>query len=275
MFYQPETVAEALDLKARLGLSARFLAGGTDLVVMMKKGRLTLEDVIDLGKLHELAETRDEGETHFVGALCSHRTLESWPIRVLADAARQVGGPQIRNRGTIGGNVGTASPAGDVSVALLALDAAIELVSARGSRSMPLRDFFQGVGRTAIAPDELIAGFRFRKPAMSAFYKNGKRSSVAISVICAGVSLDPDGFPSIAVGSVAPTPLRLLSTEAFLRQRGLDPETIAEAGRLASEEVRPITDHRASAEYRRAIAGIAVTRLLTQLTQGGAHVVHA
>lgn len=274
MFYQPKTVEEALALKARLGTAARFLAGGTDLVVMMKKGRLTLEEVVDLSRLTELSETRDEGETLYVGALCAHRTLETWPIPVLADAARRVGGPQIRNRGTVGGNVGTASPAGDVSVALLALDAEIELLSLRGLRTMPLREFFHGVGRTAIAPDELIAGFRFRRPLQSAFYKNGKRNSVAISVVCAGVALDPDGNPAIALGSVAPTPLRLLKTEAFLRERGIDPETVQEAGRLASEEVSPITDHRASAEYRRAVAGIAVTRLLTPLMPGGAHVAH-
>jgi carbon-monoxide dehydrogenase medium subunit len=274
MFYQPKTVEEALELKARLGTAARFLAGGTDLVVMMKKGRLTLEDVVDLSHLSVLSQTRDEGETLYVGALCAHRALETWPIQVLASAARQVGGPQIRNRGTVGGNVGTASPAGDVSVALLALDAEVELLSLHGMRMLPLREFFLGVGRTAIAEDELIAGFRFRRPARSAFYKNGKRNSVAISVVCAGVSLDDDGHPAIALGSVASTPLRLLKTEAFLRERGLDPETAQEAGRLASEEVRPITDHRASADYRRAVAGVAVTRLLTQLMPGGAHVAH-
>jgi carbon-monoxide dehydrogenase medium subunit len=275
MFYQPTTLAEALRLRAELGSQARFLSGGTDLVVMMKKGRVTLSDVIDLSQLAELTEVRDDAEALVIGARCAHRVLEGSPVTVLADAARQVGGPQIRNRGTIGGNVATASPAGDVSVALLALDATVELVSLRGTRAMPLRDFFLGVGRTAIAEDELITGFRLRKPARSAFYKNGKRNSVAISVLCAGAALDADGHPMLAVGSAAPTPLRLLKTEAFLRERGLDAEAIAEAGRLAAEEVRPITDHRASADYRRAVAGVAVTRLLTQLAAGGIHVAHA
>ncbi len=271
MYYQPSTLTEALQLKAELGVRARFLAGGTDLVVMVQKGRLTLENVIDLSRLSELSEVRDDGKLLVVGALCPHRALENGSVTVLADAARQVGGPQIRNRGTIGGNIATASPAGDVSVALLALDASVELASLRGSRCLPLREFFQGVGKTAIAPDELIVAVRFRKPAKSAFYKNGKRNSVAISVVCAGVALDADGHPMIAVGSVAPTPLRLLRTEAFLRERGLAPEAIAEAGRLVAEEVRPITDHRASADYRRAVAEIAVTRLLSGLVHGGAH----
>lgn len=275
MYYQPATLTEALELKAELGERARFLAGGTDLVVMMKKGRVILSDVIDLSRLSAFTEVDEDGSEFVVGARRVHRAIESLPVAVLADAARQVGGPQIRNRGTIGGNVATASPAGDVSVALLALDASIELLSVRGKRNLPLREFFLGVGRTAIAPDELIAAFRFRKPAMSAFYKNGKRNSVAISVVCAGAALDADGHPMIAVGSVAATPLRLLKTEAFLRERGLAAEAIAEAGRLAAEEVRPITDHRASAEYRRSVAGVAVTRLLTQLAQGGLHVAHA
>lgn len=271
MFYQPKTVEEALQLKASLGQRGRFLAGGTDLVVMMKKGRLSLDEIVDLSRLTALSQTRDEGDTLFVGALCPHRALEDWPISVLSDAARQVGGPQIRNRGTVGGNVGTASPAGDVAVALLALDATVELLSMRGTRTLSLRDFFLGVGKTAIEPDELIVGFRFRRPRASAFYKNGKRNSVAISVVCAGATLDADGHPTLAMGSVAPTPLRLLKTEAFLRERGLSEETILEAGRLATEEVRPITDHRASADYRRAIAGVAVTRLLTQISHGGSH----
>ncbi|MBO9540339.1 xanthine dehydrogenase family protein subunit M [bacterium] len=271
MFYQPKTVEEALAIKAELGLGARFVAGGTDVVVQMKKGRLSLERVIDLSRLGDLTEARLEDDVCYVGALCAHRTLETWPIPVLADAARQVGGPQIRNRGTVGGNVGTASPAGDVSVALLALDASIDLMSVRGTRTLPLREFFVGVGKTAIEPDELIVGFRFRRPKASGFYKNGKRNSVAISVVCAGASVWEDGSVAIALGSVAPTPLRLTGTEAFLRERGLGAEAIAEAARLATEEVRPITDHRASADYRRAVSGIAVSRLLTQL-QGGAHV---
>ncbi|HEY9898523.1 MAG TPA: xanthine dehydrogenase family protein subunit M [Pantanalinema sp.] len=270
MFYQPKTLEEALALKAEFGLGARFLAGGTDVVVQMKKGRLALERVIDLSRLRDLAEARLEDDVCYVGALCTHRALEAWPIPVLAAAARQVGGPQIRNRGTVGGNVGTASPAGDVSVALLALDATVDLAGVGGTRAMPLRDFFVGVGKTAIAPDELITGFRFRRPAKSGFYKNGKRHSVAISVVSAGACVWEDGSVALALGSVAATPLRLTGTEAFLRERGLGAEAIAEAGRLATEEVRPITDHRASADYRRAVSGVAVSRLLSQL-QGGKH----
>lgn len=267
MFYQPSTIEEALELKAKLGPTGRFLAGGTDLIVMMKKGRLTLDEVVDISQLSTLAETRIEGDEIFIGAACPHRTLEDWPVHVLAQAARTVGGPQIRHRGTVGGNVANASPAGDVSVALLALDADVELISVRGSRRMPLTEFFLGVGKTAIVPDEMILGFRFTAPERSAFYKIGKRNAVAISVICLGVSFSRDGNVRIAVGSVAATPLRLKATEAFLRESGLSAATIEEAARMATEEVRPITDHRGGAEYRRAMAGVLTKRLLSQLSE--------
>lgn len=268
MFYQPASLQEALQLKSQLGSKGRFIAGGTDLVVMMKKGRLVLEDLVDLGGISELRETRDEGDSLFIGATCSHRALETAAVEVLANAARQVGGPQIRNRGTVGGNVGTASPAGDVSVALLALDATVEILSQRGARSLPLREFFRGVGKTALETDELIVGFRFARPAKSAFYKVGKRSAVAISIVSAGASLASDGSICLALGCVAPTPLRLTKTETFLKERGLSEEAIAEASRMAGEEVMPITDHRASAEYRKALAEVLVRRLLTELVEG-------
>lgn len=268
MFYQPASIQEALTLKAQLGAKGRFIAGGTDLVVMMKKGRMTLEDLVDLGSIPELRETRDEGNTVFIGAMCPHRALEGGSVAALANAARQVGGPQIRNRGTVGGNVGTASPAGDVSVALLALDATVEVLSQRGARSLPLRTFFKGVGKTALEQDELIVGFSFKRPAKSAFYKVGKRNSVAISIVSAGASMASDGSICLALGCVAPTPLRLTKTEAFLKERGLSEEAIAEASRMAGEEVMPITDHRASAEYRKALAEVLVKRLLTELVEG-------
>lgn len=271
MFYQPMTVEEALRLKAQLGSTARFLAGGTDVVVMLKKGRLELESIIDLGRLDSLGQVREEGDRTFVGATRRHRQLEDHPVAALAQAARTVGGPQIRNRGTIGGNVGTASPAGDVSVALLALDAYVELVSERGVRELPLSAFFLGVGKTAIAPDELIMGFRFLTPARSGFLKLGKRNAVAIAVVSAAASLSPRGEVRLALGSVAPTPLRLHETEAFLAKEGLSAASIEVAADLARREARPITDHRASAEYRRDVSGVLVKRILAQLLEGAAH----
>lgn len=269
MFYQPSTVQEALEIKAEYGTEARFLAGGTDLVVMMKKGRWQPQRIIDLSRLDDLCYVSESPESMTIGASCTHSLLEDSDVAVLAAAARQVGGPQIRNRGTVAGNLATASPAGDVSVALLALDAELEIISLRGIRRLSLSDFFLAPGKTALNPDEMILSINFRKPDRSRFYKVGKRNSVAISVVCVGVSLWGDGTPAIALGSVAPRPLRIRRAEEHLITRGLSPEAIAEAGRITNEDVSPITDHRAGADYRRDISGTLVARLLTDLTRGG------
>jgi len=227
--------------------------------------------VIDLSRLDELRYIQDDGATLTMGANCTHAMLEGLDLRALADSARQVGGPQIRNRGTVAGQLGTASPAGDVSVGLLALDATVEIASVRGKRSVPLDAFFVHVGKTVLEPDEMILSVTCRRPSDSRFYKIGKRNSVAISVLMAAVALDGDRVMGIALGSVAPTPLRLVKTEAFLRAEGLGTGAITEAARLAREEVSPITDHRASADYRRDVSGVLVSRLLTEMTAGGAH----
>ncbi len=266
MFHRPSTLTEALELKSRLKDKGVFLAGGTDLVVGVAKGRLSVEHWIDLSGVPGLSYVREEGEELAIGPLATHAMLERSAFApALAQAARTVGGPAIRNRGTIAGNLGTASPAGDVSVALLALDARIALVGSHGSRSVPIRDFFVGPGKTRIAHDELIQEVRIRRSADSAFLKLGKRQSVAIALVSAAVVRQRDGRVAIALGSVGPTPLRAARAEAHLALAGLAPEAIGEAASLVRAEVTPIDDHRASAEYRRAVSGVLVRRLLEQL----------
>jgi len=265
VFYRPATLAEALELKSRLGQDGVFLSGGTDLVVGVAKGRLEVGHWIDLSRLAELVYVAPEGDGLCIGASCTHAMLEASPYRGLAQAARLVGGPQIRNRGTVAGNLGTASPAGDVGVSLLAFDAEVELLSLRGGRRVPLREFFLSPGKTVMAPDELIVAVRLPRAEASGFLKVGKRLSVAISVVCCGVAKLADGRFGIALGSVAPTPLRAARAEAHLAEHGLNPASIAAAADLVSEEVRPIDDHRASADYRRAVSGVIARRLLTEI----------
>ncbi len=266
MFHRPSTLTEALELKSRLKDKGVFLAGGTDLVVGVAKGRLAVEHWIDLSGVPGLSYVREEREELAIGPLATHAMLERSAFApALAQAARTVGGPAIRNRGTIAGNLGTASPAGDVSVALLALDATLTLVRSQGSRAVPIRDFFVGPGKTRIAPDEMIQEVRIRRPADSAFLKLGKRQSVAIALVSAAAVRQSDGRVAIALGSVAPVPLRAAQTEAHLAIAGLAPDAIREAAGLVSAEVKPIDDHRASADYRRALSGVLVRRLLEQL----------
>lgn len=264
-FYQPTTLVEALTLKANLGTDAYFLAGGTDLVVLRNRGRIKGEHWIDLSRLAELNTLEESSGTLRIGAGCPHVRLESTRFTALAQAAASVGGPQIRHRGTVGGNVGNASPAGDVSVALLAHNAEIELTNLQGTRRLKLTEFFVGPGRTVIAPDEMISAFYMDANLHSAWFKLGKREATAISVVCAAVAVDGEGRAYIALGSVAPRPTRVPEAEALIAQKGLSPETALEAGAIVKERIVPITDHRASAEYRRDVAGSMVTRLLTEL----------
>lgn len=264
MYHRPETLEDALALKSQLGRSGTCLAGGTDVVVGIRKGKTRVEQFIDLSRLQGLAGADRDGDRLRIGALCTHRTLEASGLTALAEACATVGGPQIRNLGTVGGQLGTASPAGDVSVALLALEADVELASVRGRRTIPLTELFVGPGRTSMAPDELIVFVTVSATRPSAFYKIGKRDAVAISLVMAAASIGDEG-PVVSLGCVAPVPMRARTAEAHVREFGLTEAAIAEAGRLAAIEVRPITDHRGSADYRRAMAGALTARLLNTL----------
>jgi probable selenate reductase FAD-binding subunit len=264
-FYQPKSLAEAIELKARHGADAYFLAGGTDLVVLRNRGRIKGEHWIDLSQVPGLDGLTEKDGVLRIGAGTKHAALEDTRFTALAEAAASVGGPQIRHRGTVGGNVGNASPAGDVSVALLAHDADVELTGPGGERRLALSQFFLAPGKTAIAPDEIITAFYLPADIRSAWFKLGKREATAISVVCAAVGVDDKGRAHIALGSVAPRPTRVPEAEALIVNEGLSPETARKAGQLVSERITPITDHRASADYRRDVAGKMVARLLTQL----------
>jgi carbon-monoxide dehydrogenase medium subunit len=264
-YYQPSTIEQALVRKADLGLQATFLAGGTDLIVGRRKGRVQLGSVIDISRVEELAGIRRDGDWLRVGAGTTHAQLERCEIRALALSAETVGGPQIRNRGTVGGQLGTASPAGDVSVALLALHAEVELVSLAGSRRLPLDQFFLGPGETIMTESEMVRAVYVPRKRRSDFYKIGRRNAVAISVVMAAVSIAGDSDIGLAIGCAAPVPLRCRRAEGYLAEHGLSEATIAEAAKIVGGEVSPISDHRGGAEYRRAMASTLSARLLRRV----------
>jgi CO/xanthine dehydrogenase FAD-binding subunit len=172
-----------------------------------------------------------------------------------------VGGPGIRELGTLAGNLATASPAGDGSTALLALDAEVELASVRGTRRLPLEKFFVGYRQTALAPDEMITRITVPAECRSDWAKNGKRGAMNISVVAAAIALTPQKQARIALASVAPTPLRCRKAEAAFA-KGADARQVAE---IVRTEIKPITDHRASADYKVHLAGVMVRRLLENL----------
>lgn len=230
------------------------MAGCTDLYVTLNFGTLQPTRFVNLWTLDELRGVARRGATIRIGALATYTDLIRSAIinrelPMLVDAARQVGGVQIQNRGTIGGNVANASPAGDTLPVLAAADAIVELRSAAGVRRVPCTSFCTGYRQTAARPDELIVAFEVpRIRGRQWFRKVGTRTAQAISkVVMAGVA---GRQPRIAIGSVAPTVVRCRRTEAALTAGA----AIAEAQRVLLEEIAPIDDSRSTAEYRRRVA---------------------
>jgi CO/xanthine dehydrogenase FAD-binding subunit len=230
------------------------LAGATDLYVALNAGALPATRFLDLWRLGPLRRIAVRGDRLSIGALASYaallrsRAVRSW-LPMLAAAAAEVGGAQIRSRGTIGGNVGTASPAGDTLPVLAAADADVVLRSAGGERRVPVRSFVTGYRSTARAQGELIVALEVpRLEGAQWFRKVGTRAGQAVSkVVVAGVRAPA---PRLAFGSVAPTVVRIERTEAALASGA----PLEDAVRLLAEEIAPVDDHRSSARYRREVA---------------------
>lgn len=271
-YYEPTSLQEAIDLLDRLGSSARILAGGTDLVVRMKRGAAQLEHVVNIKKIGGLDQiTADEDGLH-VGPLTKLADIAEDPLvrlycPALAEGADTVGTPQVRNLGTLGGNVCNASPCADTAPALLVSDARVTLLGKKGSRKVPLADFFTGPGRTCLEQSEMVVDIVVPyqpEGTRQTYLKLGPRRAADISVVGVAVSLSFDGETCsrarIAMGSVAPTPLRARETEALIEGKpwqGLNPQ---EAGEKASAEARPISDVRGSEEYRSEMVATLVER---------------
>ena len=266
MFYQPKNVQQALGLKAELKERGVFVAGGTDVVVLMNYGKAAPENLIDLTHIPELQAIHRHNGTLELAGNVTYAQAGKLPICCLAQASLSVGGPGIRELGTLAGNLATASPAGDGSTALLALDAEIELSSVRGTRRLPLEKFFLGYRKTALAPDEMITKIIVPTNYKSDWAKNGKRGAVNISVVAAAVAVTPKSEARIALASVAPTPMRCHKAERFLAEHGLSADTTRRAAEIVRGEINPITDHRASADYKVHLSGVMVRRLLENLT---------
>jgi xanthine dehydrogenase FAD-binding subunit len=260
------------DLWPLLAGGATVMAGGTDLLVRRRGGAPF--DVACLGGIASLGDIREEDGWVRLGAGATHATLLGHPLvrdRLpgLAGALASLGSPPIRNMGTLGGNIVTASPAGDTLPPLYALDAVVELASGQGVRRLPLEELLVGPGRTALAPGEIVAAVLVRPPdagSMQYFEKVGRRNALAIAVVslAAVIATNRQGQVTearIALGSVGPTVLRCPKAEAALVGRSLDREALAAAGALVREEITPIDDLRATAAYRRQVAGNLLLRL--------------
>ncbi len=275
-YQRPVSLAEALDLMADGSPDASPLGGGTNLVVDMRSGRNTPATLIDLRDIDELRGIRLEDD-HVVlgGGVTIAEVLGSELIArhspFLAEAASLFGNPLLRNRATVGGNLADASPAADMAVPLLALGAEVELASKSGSRQVPLDEFMIGVRRTIRRGDELLTRIRWPVPSSDStggFYKIGLRKADTISIVSVAVMVGSDesgrcSSVRIALGAVAPKPMRAVDAEAMLTGSVLDARAIDAAARVAADATQPIDDVRASASYRRRMAETLVRRLLT------------
>ena len=266
-FHQPETIDAAISFASEHGEDARFLAGGTDLIIQINRRRLAPRHLISLAGLglDGIGETQGE---YVIGAMATHDTVVTYPgfqreLIALAQASAVIGGRQVRNIATVGGNIVNASPAADLVPVLLALDAVVELRGPTGMRSLPLDRFLVERGRTVRRPDEILTSVRFDKPSpasATAFLKAGRRKAMEISVICVAVHLVQGGKARIAVGAAASRTVRVREAEALVEQQGAG--AFHEAGRLAAAEVTPIDDVRASARYRNLLVAALVERAL-------------
>ena len=274
---RPDTWEEALHLKAEHP-DARPIAGGTDLMVELNFDRTRPQEILDLTRVPDLSEWAPENGHLRIGAGVSYtRLIAELGDRLpgLAIASRTVGSPQIRNRGTVGGNLGTASPAGDGLPPLFASDAVVETVSLRGTRRIPVGEFVTGPKRNALDDDELIAAFHIAPAAgPQQFSKIGTRNAMVIAVASLSLHLWPDARAVKAcIGSAGPTPIRATEAEAFiagvLDERGLwesraalDAAAVKEFGRLVEAGARPIDDVRGTAAYRHHALGVLGRRTL-------------
>ncbi len=282
VYYTATSVDDALRLLAEYGDQARIVAGATDLIVELQHRVRTPTALIDVTRICGLdkIELKDDGYIH-IGAMVTHAQAAASPLLQeralpLAQACWGVGAPALRNRGTIAGNLVTASPANDTITALRALDAAVVLRSVRGERTVPLANFYTGVRRTVMAPDEMLVAITF-KPLTAeqrgVYLKLGLRRALAIAVTNVAIVLTlKDGErvtnARVALGSVAPTIIRAPEAEAALQGGPLTEARIAEAARLAAQAARPIDDIRGSAWFRREEVQALVRRGLEAIRDG-------
>ncbi len=272
-YSKPKDLAEALEL-AGGGENRFFIAGGTDLMVKIKAGAVKPAHLIDIGRLPDLGGIEEKDGRIRIGAAVSHSQLwMSDVIRdkayVLAEAAKSVGAVQIRNMGTIGGNVCNASPAGDTIPALQVLDAVVDLCSKAGPESMRLDDFLHLPAKTKIKPGQMVVAFSFKPMAPgegAAFVKMGARRAMAISVVNGAAWLKIEGgkiaAARVAIGSVAVKTLRLPDVEKLLIGKAPSRELFAEAGAAGADAIKPIDDIRGTAGYRKTVAATVIERSL-------------
>lgn len=276
-YIRPDSVGDLLKLLADEKLNSHIYGGGTDLLVFMRAGKIKADRIIDIKGIEQFSGITENDDEISIGSAVTLHEINNDPVVIrwapaLAQAAGQVGSVQIRHKGTIAGNIQTASPAGDALNVAYGLDGRVELVSAEGTRIIPLAQHILGPRKTSIGSGEVISRVLIpkRKWTQESFFKVGRRNALAISIVngVVAVMLDEKGMITdarISVGAVAPTPLRIVQAEEFLIGTRLCEADLDKTAEIVSSNVSPISDIRAGADYRRYMAGAMVRRQLEDM----------
>lgn len=273
-YHRPTTLEEACGLLSRHGDTSKVLAGGTDLVIQLRRRRIAAEHIVDISGLRDLRGIRETADHVIIGALTLHKMIETSEvlnrrIPMLVEAAKLVGGHQVRNAGTAGGNIVNASPAADLVVPLLASHARLVLVEPAGRREIDLDRFLLGPGKVMLHAGEILTDILVPKPPIgttSVFLKAGRRRAMEISVMAVAASLRlVDGRcrdVRIALGAVAPQVFRVGAAEAAIEGKSPSPAHFDTAGKAAADTASPRSDVRASAAFRSILVERLVRRAL-------------
>lgn len=280
-YHAPKTLADACVLLDELGETAMVLGGGSDILHKLKNGHLHPEHLVSLKNMTELHEVRyEKGRGIIIGALVTPgETYRSKLIQEhylsLNMTAHEMGNPQVRNRGTVGGNICNASPLADLPPILIALNASVKVVEYAGERIVPLEDFITGPGKTLIKRDEILKEVIIpdQPTTGSTYMKFGLRKSGALAVVGVAVAVTvKDGIledARIVMGAVAPVPMRAKKAEALLKGQAITDSLLEQAAESASNECTPISDIRGSAEYRRELVRVLTRRALRKAIDEG------
>jgi CO/xanthine dehydrogenase FAD-binding subunit len=261
----PKTIQEAIELLSKAEGGAKIIAGGTDLVIGLRNGGQTPPFIVDITRIEELRKIEEMNGTLSIGAAVTHTEISSSPLvkkygRVLSDATSEIGSPQIRNLGTIGGNIVNASPSADTLPPLMVLNAMGKVISSEGERTVPLYRLFKGPYQTALKPHEFLTQIIFPKlpsDVKTTYVRLARRDAMAIARMSVAIILqiEKDRIEDIriSVGSVTPTPQRMLETEAFLKGKLPDGEFLQKASFKISETMIQQSGIRPSTSYKKPV----------------------
>lgn len=277
-YFRPQTLEEALKLVQEYGSDCKIVAGGTDVVIRLKMQVLKVKAIIDISAIPELKEVKVEKDKAVIGATHDLMSLSRMPElvnsewEIAAECAGHVSSTQIRNRATLGGNNCNASPSADTTPGLLISDAVVNVIGPEGKRDIPINEFFVGPGRTVLKQGEIVVSFTLPKQGdrcAAAYHKHAIRGDTDISIVCVGVriGLAEDGTVNkarVALGAVAPTPIRATAVEEFLVGKKLTDDVVEQAARMAADSIKPISDQRASAEYRKEMVYVNMKHMIRE-----------